>query len=835
MQLIPFFAVVLFTSNMMTLFLNVCNLPEVVLHYDTTFNIGDFYLSILVFQHPIFENGRTISLAYLMHYKKTYELNKLFFETFKSHLKNETFDMKIVTDRESAITKAIRMVLPQSKLFFCWNHIIRDVEYWLKTKKNSDIGNVMVYKNNVWDLLDSDTEVEFHKKYNKLSLMWSQPFKDYFQNNLFYDILTSSKWVLNDPSINIYEERTGITNNPSESFNAVLKRLFQSEVQAQVCAVSIYQLSLHYEKEICRGMCKLGEYQLKSKYVKKFFMKPEDMVYPDIVIDLKNVPYCFQNKDNYINPEEDKEKVSSVFSLAKMLILENKVKHLPQDGMLLVGNEKYAVNLNPDSCTCKLRKKCHHIEAVKISCNFINIKQDQVKLRTLLRKTRGVRSGIKKVPKNVTIVEASDDSELLNVSLNSNTKNDFILVPTSVKGNKVVKKRLVLFEENDNNCVNDDITVTPPKHFSTPVTKLRINSTKNQVSFEQHTGLKKKSKQSEFGELYKEYCIFGRRICQTHLVALDRQISTVSNINELYIYGQTICVYLTLLSREEDRSVNFFVCEDFYMSNYSETQNSHMNETILQVGLEEFLSYQIPEYDIVLMPVTRNEHNILIVVLTKSKTVLYLDSFHSSIKKQDISLALNYLKMYEEFHNRPFSIDQYKVYVPNVPQQYNGYDCGAFACMFGEAIIKSNIDACHFVEGENLLMYRKNIKEKLLGYINNNVETVGPKLFDYNKHKFKNYRLELNINLYSDVEIIRGTPYEVHALDYLMNIAFDYWDSVICAMENNCKDPLNTSKSYSHVDWVYCGVGRHWYHLICLETEKEYLPEVYVCDKCNKL
>lgn len=108
---------------------------------------------------------------------------------------------------------------------------------------------------------------------------------------------------------------------------------------------------------------------------------------------------------------------------------------------------------------------------MKISCNFINIKQDQVKLRTLLRKTRGVRSGIKKVPKNVTIVEASDDSELLNVSLNSNTKNDFILVPTSVKGNKVVKKRLVLFEENDNNRVNDDITVTPPKHFSTPVTK----------------------------------------------------------------------------------------------------------------------------------------------------------------------------------------------------------------------------------------------------------------------------------------------------------------------------------------------------------------------------
>jgi len=259
-----------------------------------------------------------------------------------------------------------------------------------------------------------------------------------------------------------------------------------------------------------------------------------------------------------------------------------------------------------------------------------------------------------------------------------------------------------------------------------------------------------------------------------------------------------------------------------------------MNKTILQVGLEEFLSYQIPEYDIVLMPVTRNEHNILIVVLTKLKTLLYLDSFHSSdVKKQDISLALNYLKMYEDFHNRSFSIDQYKVYVPNVPQQYNGYYCGAFACMFGEAIIKSNIDAFHFVEREHLLIYRGQIKEKILGYINNDVETLGPKLFDYDIHKFKNYRLEFNVDTYSDVEIIRGTPNEVNALDYLMNIAFDYWDSVICALENNCKDPLNNSKSYSHVDWVYCGVGRHWYHLICLKTEKKYLPEVYVCDVCK--
>lgn len=56
MQLIPNFAVVLMTENMTELFTTISNLPELVLHYDTTFNIGDFYLSILIFKHPLFES-----------------------------------------------------------------------------------------------------------------------------------------------------------------------------------------------------------------------------------------------------------------------------------------------------------------------------------------------------------------------------------------------------------------------------------------------------------------------------------------------------------------------------------------------------------------------------------------------------------------------------------------------------------------------------------------------------------------------------------------------------------------------------------------------------------
>jgi hypothetical protein len=81
MQLIPNFVVVLMTENMAELFTNINHLPELVLHYDTTFNIGHFYLSILIFKHPLFESKPVIPLAYLMHHTKKYEFHKTFFET----------------------------------------------------------------------------------------------------------------------------------------------------------------------------------------------------------------------------------------------------------------------------------------------------------------------------------------------------------------------------------------------------------------------------------------------------------------------------------------------------------------------------------------------------------------------------------------------------------------------------------------------------------------------------------------------------------------------------------------------------------------------------------
>jgi hypothetical protein len=128
--------------------------------------------------------------------------------------------------------------------------------------------------NNVWDLLDIDSEEHFFLKYKKMSDIWTKEFAKYFNLYLKDDILISGKWILNSPEVNIYRERTGITNNPSESFNSVLKRIFTNEVKAQVFILSMYELYQYYNKEIIFGYSTLGDFKLKTCYVDNLYVEP---------------------------------------------------------------------------------------------------------------------------------------------------------------------------------------------------------------------------------------------------------------------------------------------------------------------------------------------------------------------------------------------------------------------------------------------------------------------------------------------------------------------------------------------------------------------------------
>lgn len=91
--------------------------------------------------------------------------------------------MPIVTDREKAIIYAIKTELPSNKYFFCWNHILRDVEFWLK-KYHVEKGNIEVYKSHVKELLDASSQEDFIGIKNQMTQHWSAEFLSYFNKDL---------------------------------------------------------------------------------------------------------------------------------------------------------------------------------------------------------------------------------------------------------------------------------------------------------------------------------------------------------------------------------------------------------------------------------------------------------------------------------------------------------------------------------------------------------------------------------------------------------------------------------------------------------------------------
>ena len=104
-----------------------CNagIPTQVLSYDTTFNLGDFYLSVLLYRHIEFTPSPAIPLAYLLHERKRTVTHAHFF----SHIRTILPDLEcaknvvIITDGETAINTAVSNNFPELQSFLCWNHV----------------------------------------------------------------------------------------------------------------------------------------------------------------------------------------------------------------------------------------------------------------------------------------------------------------------------------------------------------------------------------------------------------------------------------------------------------------------------------------------------------------------------------------------------------------------------------------------------------------------------------------------------------------------------------------------------------------------------------------
>ena len=236
---------------------------DLLLSYDTTFNLGEFYVSPLVFKHVVFEANPLVAGLFLIHERNLSETHEHFFKIFSSLVKNMRV-VPIVTDMESAIVKAIRGNTTLKQIG-CWRHLRQDVQRWLSD--NLPKVERSKYVNDLFDILRATTERQCVDMMQKMEKEWDEDYTRYFKKSIEPKLGYFCAWSIAD-SCKI-DPKNGITTNQSEGFNFLLKD-FQSwkEVPLDSLLMSLKLIQGFYLEEIRRGKANLGTFRLKPKYAR---------------------------------------------------------------------------------------------------------------------------------------------------------------------------------------------------------------------------------------------------------------------------------------------------------------------------------------------------------------------------------------------------------------------------------------------------------------------------------------------------------------------------------------------------------------------------------------
>ena len=93
----------------------------------------------------MFTENPVIPIAHIIHERKFQKIHEIFFQYIEEKIPRlGTKNIAIVTDKEQGLINAIHNVFPNLTNLLCWNHIIRDVKQWLRSKGEIN-ENISVY------------------------------------------------------------------------------------------------------------------------------------------------------------------------------------------------------------------------------------------------------------------------------------------------------------------------------------------------------------------------------------------------------------------------------------------------------------------------------------------------------------------------------------------------------------------------------------------------------------------------------------------------------------------------------------------------------------------
>lgn len=232
----------------------------ILLSYDTTFKMGDFYLSVLVHQMSAYVERPCIPIAFVLHERKFQSVHLELCETLRKRLP-ANISVVLVTDGESAIVKAFADKFPSWSSVSCWNHIFKDVETWVKSHCGL-VDDIRIYQGNVREILQCVSFADMEAKETTLCEAWSASFKDYYIQHLRSRVRVSFTGHLQTVGLT----QTSITTNISESMHKVIKAFNEwKETTPDVCLVTLWRLQHFYKAEINRSATGFGPYSLVGR------------------------------------------------------------------------------------------------------------------------------------------------------------------------------------------------------------------------------------------------------------------------------------------------------------------------------------------------------------------------------------------------------------------------------------------------------------------------------------------------------------------------------------------------------------------------------------------
>ncbi|CAF1106253.1 unnamed protein product, partial [Didymodactylos carnosus] len=242
---------------------------RVLITFDSSFNINNFYITCVYYRHIAFHEEPCILLGCALHNRKTDEVYDYLLTYLKQNCsKIEEKCLYVIDSESNSLTQEyLSQYLKNLKLIHTWNYVFTNLRSWLLNNGRTQ-ADYQFYNAELKSLLICNDTQAFYRLYERCKTNWTQEFKQYFEKIILPLIETDlGSWILK--KYDIYDPYCGIRTMSCDAMNIVVTHLRDwRDTRFDTGAISLYWLQIYFVNQIHKSFCRNGLFNLKQTYEK---------------------------------------------------------------------------------------------------------------------------------------------------------------------------------------------------------------------------------------------------------------------------------------------------------------------------------------------------------------------------------------------------------------------------------------------------------------------------------------------------------------------------------------------------------------------------------------